>query len=68
MKVLQVRLTDEEMQRLDDVVRIYDTSRAQFIKNAINSTHDEINGNPKLKAVLQQLKAITESLNKDGLN
>lgn len=58
--IITVRLSDAQMERLDDLCKWSGITRSEVIQEMIDTQHDKINGNPKLREALAQLKAIQE--------
>lgn len=52
----------EVVEQLDELCRVAGCKRSEFFITSITSEYDKLNGNPKLKAIMEQFKAITEQM------
>lgn len=52
------------LEKLDELCRIYGYNRTQFLELKIKQEHDVIQGNPKMKKMLEALRDCTDILNK----
>lgn len=69
-KVTGVRLKPVTVERLDMLAELSGMSRAEFLNTLINSEYDRVTGNPKLKALLEQMQVLKrqlDELNGDGV-
>lgn len=48
--------------QLDDLCRMMGIKRSEFLVSAITSEYDKMQGNPKLKDMLEQFRQITETM------
>jgi hypothetical protein len=48
--------------QLDELCRMMGIKRSEFLISAITSEYDKMQGNPKLKDMLEQFKQITETM------
>lgn len=48
--------------QLDELCRMMGIKRSEFLISAITSEYDKMQGNPKLKDMLEQFKQITETI------
>lgn len=48
--------------QLDVLCRMMGIKRSEFLISAITSEYDKMQGNPKLKDILEQFKQITETM------
>ena len=65
-KVTGIRLQPETLEKLDMLARLQDTNRSNCIASLIEAQYDHIMGDPKLKALMEQLKVLKLQL--DELN
>lgn len=62
MKQLCLRLSDEDVSRLDVLASAFGLTKSDYLRQSINADYDKLNGNPELKAAVEQIKALSESL------
>ena len=48
--------------QLDELCRMMGIKRSEFLISAITSEYDKMQGNPKLKDMLEQFRHITETM------
>ena len=58
------RFDDETIQMLDDLCRIYGFNRTQFLVLKIKQEHDVLQGNPKMRKMLEALRDCTNIISK----
>lgn len=58
IKQLNVKLTLEEMNMLEELVSITNTNKSAVVIGLIKGEYDKLHGNPKLKAILEQMKVM----------
>lgn len=79
IKAISVRLTEEELSQLDEMAKLLNMSRSEWVALKIGIEWDSLRGNPKIKAFLEEMKRVGESARKifepekdvpdcDGLN
>lgn len=56
------RAPTEVIKQLDELCRMSGIKRSEFIVACITSEHDKINGNPKLREILEQFRSISEQM------
>ena len=56
------RAPTEVIRQLDELCAMSGMKRSEFFINAICSEYDKMQGNPKLKDMLEQFKQITETM------
>ena len=56
------RAPAEVIRQLDELCAMSGIKRSEFIISAITSEYDKMQGNPKLKDMLEQFKQITETM------
>ena len=61
-KAYNFRLPDTVNDHLNELSKISGLNRTEFIINAIESAYDSMNGNPKMKSVMQQLQNMRNEL------
>lgn len=69
-KVTGIRLKPVTVERLDMLAELSGMSRAEYMNMLINAEYDRITGNPKLKALLEQMQVLKrqlDELNGDGV-
>ena len=49
-------------EQLDEICRMMGIKRSEFLITAITSEYDRLQGNPKMKEMLEQMKQITETV------
>ena len=55
-KVTGIRLQPETLEKLDMLARLQDTNRSGCVASLIEAQYDHIMGDPKLKALMEQLE------------
>lgn len=53
-----IRLDPEVLEHLDELCKVSGCSRSQFFAACVNTEYDNLQGNPKLKNLLQQMKLL----------
>lgn len=48
--------------QLDEICRMMGIKRSEFLITAITSEYDKLQGNPKMKEMLEQMKQIADTL------
>lgn len=48
--------------QLDEICRMLDIKRSEFLISAITSEYDKMNGNPQMKTMLEQMKQIADTM------
>lgn len=48
--------------QLDEICRMMGIKRSEFLITAITSEYDKLQGNPKMKEMLEQMKRIAETM------
>lgn len=48
--------------KLDEICRMMGIKRSEFLITAITSEYDKLQGNPKMKEMLEQMKQIADTL------
>ena len=48
--------------QLDEICRMSDIKRSEFLISAITSEYDKMNGNPQMKKMLEQMKQIADTM------
>lgn len=69
-KVTGIRLKPVTVERLDMLAELSGMSRAEYLNTLISAEYDRVTGNPKLKALLEQMKVLKnqlDELNGDGV-
>lgn len=61
-QAITFRAPTEVVEQLDELCRMSGIKRSEFIIACITSEHDKINGNPKLKEIMEQFRAISEQM------
>jgi esterase/lipase superfamily enzyme len=61
-QAITFRAPTEVVEQLDELCRIAGIKRSEFIIGCITSEHDKMNGNPKLKEIMEQFRAISEQM------
>lgn len=56
------RAPKDVINQLDELCRILGVKRGEFIIVCITSEYDKINGDPKLKEILEQFRGIKEKI------
>ena len=56
------RAPTEVIRQLDELCSMSGIKRSEFLVNAICSEFDKVNGNPKLKKMLEQMREIAETM------
>lgn len=56
------RAPTEVIRQLDELCSMSGIKRSEFFVNAICSEFDKVNGNPKLKKMLEQMREIAETM------
>ena len=56
------RAQTDIVNQLDELCRMMGIKRSEFLISAITSEYDKMQGNPKLKDMLEQFKQITETM------
>lgn len=49
-------------EQLDEICKLLGCKRSEFLITAITSQYDEMQGNPKMKAMLSQMKQIADTV------
>ena len=67
-KTVQItfRLTVSRVEQLDELCKLFDVSRREFFDGLIVQEYDKLQGNPKLKAMMQQLDILKENIAQMG--
>lgn len=58
------RIPSEDAEHLDELCRLNDVKRGEFLLSAIRTSYDKLQGSPQLTALLEQMKELTELANK----
>lgn len=61
-QAITFRAPTEVVEQLDELCRMACIKRSEFIIGCITSEHDKMNGNPKLKEIMEQFRAISEQM------
>lgn len=61
-QAITFRAPTEVVEQLDELCRMAGIKRSEFIIGCITSEHDKMNGNPKLKEIMEQFRAISEQI------
>lgn len=61
-QAITFRAPTEVVEQLDELCRMAGIKRSEFIIGCITSEHDKMNGNPKLKEIMEQFRAISEKM------
>lgn len=61
-QAITFRAPTEVVEQLDELCRMAGIKRSEFIIGCITSEHDKMNGNPKLKEIMEQFRAICEQM------
>lgn len=61
-QAITFRAPTEVVEQLDELCRMAGIKRSEFIIGCITSEHDKMNGNPKLKEIMEQFRAISEQM------
>lgn len=56
------RAPTDIVNQLDELCRMSGVKRSEFIIACITSEYDKMNGNPKLKEIMEQFRAISEQM------
>jgi len=56
------RCTNEVCSQLDELCRMAGIKRSEFIASCVTSEYDKMQGNPKLKAIMEQFRSISEQM------
>ena len=57
-KVTGFRLSSATLEHLDALCRLSDANRSEFMTTLIEGEYDKVMGNPKLKALLEQMQVL----------
>lgn len=61
-QAITFRAPTEVVEQLDELCRMAGIKRSEFIIGCITSEHDKMNGNPKLKEIMEQFRVISEQM------
>ena len=61
-QAITFRAPTEVVEQLDELCRMAGIKRSEFIIGCITCEHDKMNGNPKLKEIMEQFRAISEQM------
>lgn len=50
------------VERMDDLCRLAGCRRVELVESLIAAEYDRVNGNPQLKAILEQLRTVADSI------
>ncbi len=50
------------VEQLDELCRLSGVKRSEFIITCITSEYDKLNGNPKLKEIMEQFRSISDQM------
>lgn len=50
------------VEKMDDLCRLAGCRRVELVEGLIAAEYDRVNGNPQLKAILQQLRTVADSI------
>lgn len=59
---LTFRLPVDVLEQLDELCKLTDAKRSEIIINLIISEYDRIQGNPKMKEIMQQMVELEQAL------
>lgn len=65
-KVAGIRLKPETLEKLNMLAQLNDMNRSEYVSSLVEAQYDHIMGDPKLKALMEQLKVLKRQL--DELN
>lgn len=61
-QAITFRAPTEVVEQLDELCRMAGIKRSEFIIGCITSEHDKMIGNPKLKEIMEQFRAISDQM------
>lgn len=61
-KPLMFRLEESVIVRMDEICHLSGCSRVALVESLVNSEYDRLSGNPQLKALLEQLKTVSDTI------
>lgn len=59
---VNLRLSREEVDQLDAICQLAGCTRVQLVGSLVSAEYDRLNGNPQLKALLEQLKTVADTI------
>lgn len=58
--LLQVRVTKQDIAKLQEICKFYGINQSQVIRRFINAEYDNIQGHPELKQAMDKMKELTD--------
>lgn len=60
--MLTLRISQDDAKKLSELCRFAGVSRSAFLRGVINKEYDAINGNPKMKELLDNLSKMSDEM------
>ena len=60
IKQVNMKLEEEDVIKLDELCKLSGTSRNVLFSTMIRSEHDKLQGSPKIKEALEQMRILAE--------
>jgi metal-responsive CopG/Arc/MetJ family transcriptional regulator len=62
MRAFTVRVDDDVVEKLDAMCALSGVKRPEYISNLIRLEHDKLQGSPKVRALIEQMKALADQV------